>query len=155
MQAPAPRLAPALVFVILLSACASDTAGMHGRPASENPLGATLLASSEVPQTTSSGRGEALLNYDRTMHRLSWTVTYGGLSGSATGAELHGPGLPGQTAPPLVPLVPPATAPTSPLRGAATITEQQAADLLAGKWYVNLETAANPQGEIRGQILPK
>lgn len=26
------------------------------------------------------------------------------------------------------------------------------ADLMAGKWYVNLHTAANPNGEVRGQV---
>jgi hypothetical protein len=140
--------------MVVLANCA-DGGGMQARPATENALGAALLASSEVPQTTSSGRGEATLNYDRTRHRLSWTITYGGLSGSATGVELHGPALPGQTAPAVLALVPAGTPPTSPLQGAVTITPEQAADLLAGKWYVNLETVANPQGEIRGQILPK
>ena len=40
----------------------------------------------------------------------------------------------------------------SPITGTATLTPAQAADLAAGKWYVNLHTAANPGGEIRGQV---
>jgi len=31
-------------------------------------------------------------------------------------------------------------------------TDAQAADLLGGKLYVNIHTAANPGGEIRGQV---
>jgi hypothetical protein len=40
----------------------------------------------------------------------------------------------------------------SPILGSATLTAQQAAELTAGKWYLNLHTAANPDGEIRGQV---
>jgi hypothetical protein len=36
--------------------------------------------------------------------------------------------------------------------GSATLTDAQAADLLAGKDYINIHTAANPGGEIRGQV---
>jgi hypothetical protein len=43
----------------------------------------------------------------------------------------------------------------SPIKGTATLTAAQSADLLAGKWYVNLHTAANGGGEIRGQALVK
>ena len=32
------------------------------------------------------------------------------------------------------------------------LTDAQAADLMAGKYYVNVHTAANKDGEIRGQI---
>ena len=42
--------------------------------------------------------------------------------------------------------------PTSPAKGNATLTEAQAADLIAGRWYVNVHTAANRGGEIRGQV---
>jgi CHRD domain len=41
----------------------------------------------------------------------------------------------------------------SPIEGTATLTENQAADLLAGKWYANIHTAANPGGELRGQMM--
>ena len=47
----------------------------------------------------------------------------------------------------------PAAAPlTSPIKGEATLTDAQAADLAAGRWYFNVHTAANPPGEIRGQV---
>lgn len=45
----------------------------------------------------------------------------------------------------------------SPIKGETTISNEQKTQLLEGKWYVNLHTAANPDGEIRGQlvIIPK
>ena len=32
------------------------------------------------------------------------------------------------------------------------MTDAQIKELEAGKWYVNVHTAANPGGEIRGQV---
>jgi hypothetical protein len=71
------------------------------------------------------------------------------LSGPATAAHFHGPAEPGKNAGVKVP-IPNATA--SPTEGSATLTDEQAADLMAGKYYVNVHTAANPGGEIRGQV---
>jgi hypothetical protein len=42
----------------------------------------------------------------------------------------------------------------SPIAGSATMTDAQLADLQAGKCYVNVHTAANKGGEIRGQLAP-
>ena len=42
--------------------------------------------------------------------------------------------------------------PTNPISGTAILTPAQEADLLAGKWYFNVHTAAHPGGEIRGQV---
>jgi hypothetical protein len=36
--------------------------------------------------------------------------------------------------------------------GSATLTDAQAEELMAGKWYVNVHTAANKGGEVRGQV---
>lgn len=118
-------------------------------PASAEKLKATLNGKSEVPATTSSGTGTADLDYDAASKKLSWTVTYSGLSGPATAAHFHGPAEPGKNAGVAV-AIPNAT--SSPVKGSATLTDAQAADLLGGKYYVNIHTAANPGGEIRGQV---
>ena len=46
----------------------------------------------------------------------------------------------------------PATVSPSPIKGSATLTDAQIADLNAGKWYFNVHTAANPGGEIPGTM---
>ena len=43
--------------------------------------------------------------------------------------------------------------PTSPAKGSATLDDAKAADLMGGRWYVNIHTAANRGGEIRGQVV--
>lgn len=118
-------------------------------PASAEKLKATLDGKSEVPATTSSGTGTADINYDAATKKLSWKLTYSGLSGPATAAHFHGPAEAGKNAGVMVPI--PGAA-SSPVEGSATLTDAQASDLLAGKLYVNIHTAANPGGEIRGQV---
>ena len=39
------------------------------------------------------------------------------------------------------------------IEGTATLNDTQVADLLAGKWYANIHTAANPGGELRGNMV--
>jgi hypothetical protein len=112
-------------------------------------LKADLKASNEVPPNNSTASGNAEASYNTATHTLSWTVTYSGLSGPAAGAHLHGPGDPGKNAGIMLPFQNPA----SPIRGSAVLTDAQAASLLAGKWYVNIHTAKNPGGEIRGQMV--
>ena len=119
-------------------------------PASAEKLKATLDSKSEVPATTSSATGTADLNYDAASKKLSWTVTYSGLSGPATAAHFHGPAEAGKNAGVAVAIP---NAASSPVKGEATLTDAQAADLLGGKYYINIHTAANPGGEIRGQVM--
>jgi len=77
-------------------------------------------------------------------------VTYAHLTGPATMAHFHGPAGPGVNAPPVVPVPPSSLA--DPMKGSATLDDGQIADLKAGNWYFNIHTAANPGGEIRGQL---
>lgn len=119
-------------------------------PAFAEKFTAKLDGKSEVPPNTSAGSGTADIDYDAASKKLSWKLTYSGLSGPATAAHFHGPAEAGKNSGVAV-AIPNAT--SSPVSGSATLTDAQAADLLAGKYYVNVHTAANPGGEIRGQVM--
>lgn len=138
---PASRsgLALAILAAALLSTAASAaTVDFH----------ATLDGASEVPGHSVKGTGTATATLDTATKMFIYTVMYKDLTGPATAAHFHGPAAVGVNAPPVLPM----TSPASPIKGSATLTDSQIADLEAGKWYVNVHTAANPGGEIRGQV---
>jgi len=110
---------------------------------------ASLSGAAEVPPADTKASGTLTATYDTSTKQLSYTVDYSGLSGPATGAHFHGPADAGQNAGVAVPLAAPLT---SPVKGAATLNDAQANDLMAGKWYLNIHTATNKGGEIRGQL---
>ena len=119
-------------------------------PAMAEKMTAKLDAKAEVPPNDSTATGTADINYDPATKKLSWKVTYSGLSGPATAAHFHGPAEAGKNGGVVVAIP---NAATSPVEGSATLTDAQAADLSSGKYYVNIHTAANPGGEIRGQVM--
>jgi hypothetical protein len=79
---------------------------------------------------------------------FTYTVNYKDLTGPATAAHFHDASAPGGNGPPIVP----ATVTPMTIKGTATLTDAQIADLNAGKVYFNIHTAANPGGEIRGTL---
>jgi len=118
-------------------------------PAFAEKMKATLDGKSETPPNTSAGKGTADIDYDAASKKLTWKLTYSGLSGPVMAAHFHGPATPGIDAPPVVPIPPPLT---SPIDGAAKLTLDEVSQLLGGLYYVNLHTQAFPNGEIRGQV---
>ena len=133
------------MFATLVLGAAVAFAG----PAFADKYKVMLDAKSEVPPNASTATGTADVDYDPATKKLTWTLTYSGLTGPATAAHFHGPADAGKAAGVKVP-IPGAT--SSPAEGSATLTDEQAADFLAGKYYINVHTAANPGGEIRGQV---
>jgi Cu/Zn superoxide dismutase len=109
---------------------------------------ATLAAEGGV---ASSGKGTGTFTLDPETKTLTYNVQYEGLTGPAMAAHIHGPADPGANAGVAIPFASAA----SPITGTATLTDAQIADLQAGKYYVNIHTAANRSGEIRGQIRLK
>jgi hypothetical protein len=115
-------------------------------------LQANLQPSSEVPPRVSKGHGILKATFDTTTKTLQWTVTYADLSGPATMAHFHGPAPVGQNA--KVQVAIDKNALPSPISGQATLSEEQANELMAGQYYFNVHTEQNPTGEIRGQVMP-
>jgi hypothetical protein len=136
------------IFSSLLAGVAITTILASPALAEMVKFSATLDAAQEVPPTSSSATGKADISFDTESKMLEWTLDYSGLSGDAAAAHFHGPAAAGENADVAVPIPDPA----SGAKGSATLTDAQAADLMGGKYYVNVHTAANPDGEIRGQV---
>ena len=109
---------------------------------------ATLASATEVPPNDSAATGTVTVTFDTASKKATWQGSYAGLSGAATAGHFHRPAEPGKNAGVAVPI----TASSSPFQGSADLTDTQAADLMAGKWYVNIHTDAHKGGEIRGQV---
>jgi uncharacterized repeat protein (TIGR01451 family) len=109
---------------------------------------ANLTGSQETPpnSSTATGRASILLSPDEKTARVS--LAFGGLSSGQTDAHIHGPAVPGVSAPPVFPL------PLGQLSDfSITLTPSQVQDLKNGLFYVNVHSANFPAGEIRGQFV--
>lgn len=135
-------------LIVICAAAGLSLATVSAATAEKIMMKAALDAASEVPVNDSKGTGTADVTYDTATKLLTWKVTYSGLTGPATMAHFHGPAEVGKNAAVVVPFANPA----SGADGSATLTDAQAADLLAGRYYVNVHTDAHKGGEIRGQV---
>ena len=129
------------------------TAGHEERTVAPIGLGATLGARQEVPKPTgvrptAGGRFVVTLVRTGAAGRLAWRLTFTGLSGRANAAHIH-VGVAGRSGPVAISLCGPCR---SGARGTARADARVVAALLGGRAYVNVHTARNPAGEIRGQI---
>lgn len=143
-----------VVGVGLLSlALAVAGAAVARTQASEIQLTAALNATQEVPPPTgevSAARGvfSATVTRTDTGASLTWQLTFSGLTGPAGAAHIH-TGVAGQSGPVVVPLCGPCESPAS---GTANVDAAVLSALQTGGAYVNVHTAANAPGEIRGQL---
>ena len=115
-------------------------------------LTAKLNASQEVPKpkagAAAKGAFAAGLVRNGAGGSLSWRLTFQGLSGKASAAHIH-LGKRGKAGAVAVSLCGPCR---SGARGTAKLNAKTVTALLAGGAYVNVHTAKNPMGEIRGQV---
>jgi len=109
---------------------------------------AHLNGSQEVPLVKTSATGEATLTLNSD-NSLTCNVTTKDLTG-AVAAHIH-PGAAGVEGPVLIPLNGGPTVWTCP--STPLLTAGQVDALRMGQMYFNVHTNANPDGEIRGQIV--
>lgn len=106
---------------------------------------ATLSGSNEVPPVTTPASGSATVNFAPSSGVIFYDVTATGLSGVAAHIHQAPAGVNG-------PVIVTFSGGPTHWSGQATLTPEQGAALLSGGTYVNVHTAANPGGEIRGQL---
>jgi len=124
-------------------------------------FGGPLDGAQEVPPVVTAASGEATVVISPDNSTIWYVVEYSGLSGAALAAHIHtgAAGVVGGVILPLTvsasPMVGTLTAANFTASGAITTFAEAVAAIKAGATYVNVHTAANPGGEIRGQVLAK
>lgn len=144
MRQPRIALLGAVAFAVLAATACATTSDMNAAS------GVKLAGAQEVPAVTSmaSGSGSIMVAAD---HSVSGSVTTTGIEGKA--AHIH-QAASGMNGPVIVPLTKTGDATWSVPAG-AKLTDDQYTSYQAGNMYVNVHSAANPGGEIRGQLNAK
>jgi hypothetical protein len=144
MRRPFPLVAAVLaavgLFVAGLAVAASGS--------SSTKLSARLVARSEVPRPAGASLAAGTFTATLAGSSLSWRLSFSRLTGKALAAHIH-IGRPGVAGPVAVPLCGPCA---SGVHGTKRLSAKVRVALLAGRAYVNVHTAKNPAGEIRGQV---
>lgn len=124
---------------------AGEIRGQILRPG-ETLFVANLSGSEEVPPNASQARAVASVVLGAGRDRIRYRVAIEGAT--PTVAHLHR-GIAGVNGPVVHPLAPVGAV----IEGTQAVTEADLQDLARRQWYVNVHTAANPAGELRGQLV--
>lgn len=144
----------ASVTVVLLALALAALAAA-GSLAKTYTVSASLTPGADVPKPVGAANAKGSFSgtyvENKKGAKLKWKLMFSGLTGSAGSAHIH-MGKRGVAGPVVVPLCGPCTSGKS---GSAQISKAVVAALEAGKAYVNVHTAKNAAGEIRGQVKVK
>ncbi len=110
---------------------------------------AVINSTPTVPKATSSAQGTGVFEYNKTTRDLKYNITFQNLT--PTSVTINNPSPAWEAGPILYTL---AENPTGQVQGTIKLkTAMEEAVLIAGTLYVNIPTAQNIYGEIRGQIV--
>lgn len=159
----------ALLFILSLIPFTAQAAFVEFiAQTSSGPAGLDGLSERPTPNNSNATGSATMVLNDQT-REFTWVVSFSGLTGgAATLAHFHGPAGFGTAAGIQVDIdgtgddmdqldvavfATGAGSTAGTFIGRTTITENQANDLLAGQWYINIHNAEFPGGEIRGQAV--
>lgn len=116
-----------------------------------------LSGAQEVPAITTTGNGTAEISYDPTIKIITYKVTWmlGNSAATTSNMHFHGSddGSDLVSSGVAIGITGFATGSSGTLSGmTVALTDVQAAQLLAGKWYVNIHSSTVGSGELRGNI---
>jgi hypothetical protein len=107
---------------------------------------ASLIGAQETPPTGSAATGTGVFVFDPATSTMSGSVTSTGVAGTAS--HIHIAAV-GQSAGVAIPFT---GGPSNYTMPSTVLTDAQVTSLNAGNFYANIHSAANPGGEIRGQL---
>lgn len=117
----------------------------------------TLSGAQEVPAITTSGTGSAKLVFDPVLKTLNYNITWTLGSSTATTSAMHFHGAEDgsdlKSSGVALGITGFATGSSGTLVGTTVaLSDVQVAQLLAGKWYLNIHSSTVGSGELRGNI---
>ena len=149
-------LAVCAVFLTTFSGCKKDddeVVDMMKR------VTVTLSGAQEVPAVTSTGTASAKLIFDPSLKTINYSITWtlGSAAATTTGMHFHGAedgsDMKNSGVVPGFGLTGFSTTNTGTFSGTTiALTDAQVAQLLAGKWYLNIHSSTVTSGELRGNI---
>src|SRR6266487_4518165 len=135
-----------------VAVCALALSALSGAAVKTTTWTAALTSGQEIPkQVVKNANAHGLFKATLSGTTLKWKLTYAKLTGPATGAHIH-MGAKGKAGNVLVPLCGAAPACKSGLSGSITVDNAMKTAFRKHLLYVNVHTAKNPAGEIRGQL---
>jgi hypothetical protein len=141
-----------LVVLLAGAACLLVAAAASTAATRATVWTAPLSSGQEVPkQVVKMAAAHGSFKGTLTGTTLKWKLTYSQLTGPATAAHIH-MGAKGKSGNVVVPLCGGTPACKSGLSGSAKLTPSLLAAFKKHLLYVNVHTAKNPNGEIRGQL---
>jgi len=140
-----------VLFFISFSSCHKDN--NSSTPPIIYKLSGNATSDQEVPAVTTTGTGSLTGTLNNNTNALHYNVTWTNLSGPATASHFHGPATAGANSGVVIPFTIVNSGNSGTATGDTTLTDAQKADVVAGKWYWNVHTAAHGGGEIRAQVI--
>jgi len=120
--------------------------------AAPQTLSATMSGAQETPANASVATGSCTGSADPTTLQVTFSCTFSNLASRASSAVLRGLAKPGTAAPVLLSATTVTAALSGTFTGSGALTTQQVSGMLAGETYCEIDDAAFPSGEIRGQL---
>jgi hypothetical protein len=124
---------------------------IRGQILLDSPYIANMTGGQENPGVNTNARGSGAVSLNAAGTQAIVTMNWAGLSGNASAGHVHS-GRSGVNGPVICNLSPAAATSGSVVDSLCSFTPAQVTALKQGQLYLNVHTAANPGGEVRGQI---